>query len=271
MLSHQQEIPIDTTDTQAGWEKFEQEAQQLLVQIKEGKISGVALTAETLSQLLRPSIQLSAELPKSNPDAEEADAFTNTQAVIEFVGTVIVNALCFGLILDTLEGKENDCNPDSLDWLSAGIGIAIGLILAAGEVVCHRIINTVNQNRDVSLAQVSTENTNLTRRQKVALGIEAIAHVGEVASQYVVLSRFVTSDNNLRIGIYIGALIAGIFGSIAETRTHLNSIRRYNSLRLFDQARPADTATETDDDQTTHAYHLLNGNHSPRLNGGATH
>jgi hypothetical protein len=270
MLSHQQEIPIASTDTQENWGKFEQEARQLIEKITEGKNSGVALTAETLSQLLRPSILLSAELPRTNSDEEGPDALTNTQAVIEFVGTLILNALCFGLILDTLKGKENDCNPESFDWVSAGIGAAIGLILASGEVLCHRIINTVNQSRDASLAQVSTENVSLTPKQKVALGIEAIAHVGEVASQYVVLSRFVTQDNNWRIGIYIGAIIAGIFGSMAETRTHLNSIRRYNSLRLFDRPKPAEIAEETDENQD-YAYRALNGGHTPRPNGHATH
>ncbi len=264
MLSHQQEIPI-ATDTQV-WEKFEQETQQLLEKIKEGKSLGLALTAETHSQLLRPAIQLAAELPRTHPENDDADTITNAQAVIEFAGTVIQNALCFGLILDTLQGKKEDCNLDDFDWVSAGIGLALGLILASGEAVCHRIINTVNQKSDINLAQASTENSSLTTTQKIALSIEAVAHVGEVASQYVVLSRFVTRDSNARIGIYIGALIAGIIGSIAETRTHLNSIRRFNSLRLFAQAKPVET--DVDD---THAYHLLNGGHSPRQNGNVPH
>jgi hypothetical protein len=231
MLNHRQEIPTQAErENFDAWLKAQTEARQLLVNIQDAQISGRQLDQATLRELLLPFIQIASELPKE--ESEGADKWTNLQAVIEFFGTVIQNTLCLSLILDTFtNSSENDCNAQTYNWLNIGIGVGAGVLLALGEVICHRIINTVNQERNATLLQIATENERLSFQQMIALSVEAVSHMGEVAAQYVILTRFIPNPTKwMRPAIYAGAALIGIAGSAAETRTHLNSIRRYNSI-----------------------------------------
>jgi hypothetical protein len=261
MLSHQL-LDIPASDSKEAWERVAQEARLLLEKIEIKRKESAELSVAAMRELLLPFIQLAGELPQD--DEEGADLWTNIQAVFEFFGTIIQYTLCISLILDTITGDSNeDCNAQTYNWINISVGIGIGVMLALGEVLCHRIINIVNQNRNATLMQLATDKSTLTFTQKMALSIESISHVGEVASQYVILTRFIPNPTPfMRPLVYVGAGLVGIAGSLAETRTHLNSIRRFNSI--FTRVKPVEP-TETD----THAYHELNNNDddTPTSNG----
>jgi hypothetical protein len=231
MLS-QHLIPVTTDADAERWENSLSAAHEVEQLIKNAMNDNKILTAELLQELIHPLVQIAVQLPDNNN--HKADKWTISQAVFECIGTLLRSTLWISTMID--DGIDPEAKAlGNFSWIGLGTGFALSILLALAEMQCHKIINIVNQNSNATLLQAPTKDTKLTKTQKVALGIEAIAHVGGVGSDYAIISRLVTAATSIPSWIpglidIVGSVIIGPWATIAETRTHYHSMLRYNSM-----------------------------------------
>jgi hypothetical protein len=229
-MTFPENAPLDLPQ-QTIWEKAAEAAQEVLENINAARLTNVALTVTKLQDFLHPLISIATLLPAA--EIQEADKFTIAQAIIEFIKTLALNTIWISTMID------DSFDPDArIPWINfsyygATIGLVLSGFLAAAEMVCHKIINTVNQTSNATILQAPTEDTHLTTSQKTALSIETIAHIGGMGSLMSIISRLIPDNVSpwIRPTLHIvGTGVLGTLGSIAETRTHYNSMLRYNSM-----------------------------------------
>jgi hypothetical protein len=222
------------------WEKTADAAHEVLESINAARLANVSLTIAKLQEFLHPLISIATLLPAA--DIQEADKWTIAQAIIEFIKTLLANTIWISTLIDDTFEPEARIPWIKFSYYGVAIGVVFAGILAAAEMVCHKIINTVNQTNESTILQAPTKDTHLTYPQMAALSIETVAHIGGMGSLMSTISRLIPENINpwIRPALHIvGTGVFGTVGTIAETRTHYNSMLRYNSM-----FKPADKSVK---------------------------
>jgi hypothetical protein len=217
----------EPTEAILNWSTILQALEKTGELINKAKQTQDEINLHLIHSILIPFIAIARSI---SPDIEQADIWTNLTAIIDFLGSVDKVIWISAMIDDAL--TPPDISPiGGFSWWGLGFGTGFAMLLALAEMRCHKINNIVNQKNNSTLFTTQTQNPSLHWKQKLALSGEAISHVGDIGGRFALYSRVLAITNPwVKLGLHIAGTGLGILGSVAETRTHYNSMLRFNSL-----------------------------------------
>ena len=249
--------PVDNIPP-SSWPTLIEAITAVSVKLQQAQAANRNLSAELLVPILAPLEKIIRTIT-NNETPSSADFWTNSQAVVELLSSVDKVIWVASLIDDI--AQPGDPSPFvGFSWWGVGFGSFLALLLALAELYCHKIINIVNQTNDSGIFNEAVFNetplhmTSLTFKQKIALSCETISHIGDIGSKFAMYSKiFCVKPTWLKMVLHGAGGVLGIFGTVAETRTHWNSMLRFNSI--FSRNKTETTPAEIEAD--ANVYHRM--------------
>lgn len=201
----------------------------------------------------------------------KADAWTKLGAAGEGAASFISDAYWIGGLID-LAAQLDDVGI-GLSWYGLGFGCGLSLLLTAGSVYSHTIVNINHQDANHSgeckphqsdkstksnsaddekdiqqklIANESETQPNLTWTQKAALTSDFISHTGDIAGPLTFIAN-IASRNSLPIWgkalVQCGATLFGSLSSVAGVRTCKNSMLKRNKEKMEHEKEHAEIKT----------------------------